>query len=458
MLLRRLKYPRTPGLIIRRTHPELYKSHIVKMFEEYPGIREWWNEQRKELTFPNGSRLFFGSAEHSGDMSAFYSAEFADIMPDEAQEFSQGELEQLTGSNRCTSNGDIVPKMIHTFMPGMSESGVPPKGLPYLKRVYVDKQLRGPENNRKWAFIQAFSWDNIEWARNELARDGVSESEFYSWDNETRREYFITRTDYGANLAAITNKYLREAWLLGKWDTFEGQYFPNFDYTKHVIDAAELKDILKPWHKRWISCDWGFDHPLCVHWHAQTERGDTYTYRELWGREIGETELGRRIGELSKGEKISAFPLSWDAFGKLNPKTRKSITQMISDALPMEIPRPRPADSAPGTRINGWRLLYQLFDSGKYFVSSDCERLIEQIPTLIRDPESPEDVLKVDFSENHIGDDAADCARYGLADMLTAPQKPREVVRAEMLESYDGNIDRIRKLRESGFGAATQGS
>ena len=83
MILRRLQYANTTGLILRRTYPELYKSHIIKTFEEFPIMREWWNEQRKEFQFPNGSRLFMGSAEHEKDMAAFYSAEFADIMPDE---------------------------------------------------------------------------------------------------------------------------------------------------------------------------------------------------------------------------------------------------------------------------------------------------------------------------------------------------------------------------------------
>src|SRR6185437_16269289 len=91
MILRRLQYPKSTGLILRRTYDQLYKSHIVKMFEEYPSLREWWRETSKELVFPNGSRLFFGSADKEGAMSNFYSSEFADIWPDEAQEFSQGE-------------------------------------------------------------------------------------------------------------------------------------------------------------------------------------------------------------------------------------------------------------------------------------------------------------------------------------------------------------------------------
>jgi len=431
MLLRRLKYPGTTGLILRRTHPELYKSHIIKLFEEFPQTRNWYNEQRKEVTFPNGSRLFFGSAEHAGDMNAFYSSEFADIMPDESQEFSQGELESLMGSNRCTSNSDITPKMIYTFMPGISETGLPPKGLPYLKRVLVDGDLRGEETRKNWAFIQAFSWDNIEWARKELEQDGVSEEEFYSWSADVRRDYFITRTDYGSTLASITDKDLRDAWLYGKWDVFKGQYYPNFSQEKHVIDLK--KADLKPWYTRWISGDWGYDHPGVIHWHALDEFGNVTTYRELWGREIGEEDLGRRIGEMSAGEKIDAFYYSWDAFGTVSKKTKKSLTTMIGDGMPAHMPRPVPADKTPGSRISGWRLWHQLMNAQMWRVVgpsadySGCPKLIETIPTLIRDPENTEDVLKVDWSENYIGDDCADSVRMGLQNMLSASMVPKSV-------------------------------
>jgi hypothetical protein len=423
MLLRRLNYPKTTGLILRRTYPELYRSHIVKLFEECPQVRQWYNEQRKEIVFPNGSRLFFGSAEHEKDMSSFYSAEFADIMVDEAQEFSQGELENLSGSNRCTSNGNINPAILYTFMPGMSESGLPPKGLSYLKRVLVDADRRGEENRQKWTFLQAFSWDNIEWARKEMERDGVSEEEFYSWPNDVRREYFIERTEYGASLAAITNTYLREAWLFGKWGVFQGQYFPNFSYEKHTKDAAEIS--IKPWHKCWISGDWGHDHPACIHLHSEDEKGHITTFAELWGREIGEAELGRRIGEMCGERRFVEFWLSWDAFGKLNPATRKSITEMIGAALPVGIPKPTPADASPGSRISGWRLMHQLLDANMWTISRDCPKLIECLPTLIRDMDrNSEDVLKVDYSENYVGDDAADSARYGLQNMLSPSGKP----------------------------------
>ena len=426
MLLRRLTYPGTTGLILRRTFPELYKSHIVKLFEEYPETRAWWRESSKELQCPRGSRLFFGSAETERDLAAFYSAEFADIFVDEAQEFSQNELERLSGSNRCTSNSQITPGMLFTFMPGVSETGLPPRGLEYLKRVFVNNEQRGEEAKQKWAFVQSLPWDNSQWSLKELERDGVSEEAYYSWPPEKRREYFVTRTDYGAKLSAITDKDLREAWLEGKWNVFQGMYFPQFSYDRHTKPAEEI--ILKPWWRRWISGDWGHDHPACIHLHAEDETGHIYTYAELYGREIGETELGRRIGEMCGGNKFSEFWLSWDAFGKLNKTTRKSITEMIGEAMPKGLPRPQPADASPGSRISGWRLMHQLLDADSWTISRDCPKLIECLPTLVRDMErNSEDVLKVDWSSEHIGDDPADSARYGLQNVLSPAGMPINV-------------------------------
>jgi hypothetical protein len=452
MLLRRLKYPCTTGLILRRTYPELYKSHLIKLFEEFPQTRRWYKEQPKEMIFPNGSRLFFGSAEHEKDMSAFYSAEFADIMVDESQEFSQNELEQLTGSNRCTSNPDITPKFLYSFMPGQSEAGLPPIGLPYLKRVLVDGDLMPEERKEKWAFLQAFGWDNIEWARKELgwfkddrgqwqcSEDGVSEEEFYSWSEAQRREFFIEHTEYGRKIAALTNKGLRDAWLYGKWDSFQGQFFQQWDRKRHVITREEAGQRVQPWHKKWPSGDWGFEHPHAVLWHAQDEHGRVITYRELWGRRTNETDLGKKIGEKSGGDKLRhGFVFSWDA-GKLSarsdPKFPKSISQMLADALPDGHPKPHPADSSPGSRIAGARLMSDLLDNDMWQISEDCEMLIKCMPTLLRDPDNPEDVLKVDYSSNQIGDDPYDAARMGLQYMLGSSVPPVAVVAERRIAQY----------------------
>jgi hypothetical protein len=75
----------------------------------------------------------------------------------------------------------------------------------------------------------------------------------------------------------------------------------------------------------------------------------------------------------------------------------------------------------------------QLLDADQWTITDACPKLIECLPTLIRDEDNSEDVLKVDFSENEIGDDPADCARMGLQYMLSARSIPLEEQRARLL-------------------------
>lgn len=156
----------------------------------------------------------------------------------------------------------------------------------------------------------------------------------------------------------------------------------------------------------------------------------------MYGREIGETELGRRIGEMCGGDKFSEFWLSWDAFGKLNKVARKSIVDLIGEGMPKGLPRPQPADAWPGSRISGWRLMHQLIDADMWTISRDCPKLIECLPTLVRDMErNSEDVLKVDSSTEHIGDDPADSARYGLQNVLAPASERMHIKIAQRVEA-----------------------
>ena len=451
LLLRRLKYPNTAGLLLRRTLPELQRSHLLKLFGEFPQLRAYYHEQKKMLALPNGSVQFFASAPGPKDVAKFYSDEFADIGIDEAQEFSQDEIERLSGSNRCTTNADILPKMGFSFMPGLSESGIPPVGLPYLKRVFIEKALRGEEIEHAWHFQQVFAWDNIEWARKPLTKDHVTDKQFYSWSQNKRRDYFLQRTVFGKQLRGLTNESLRDAWLYGKWDAFQGQYFPNFTYTRHTAPLAEIAARIHTWDQFWVSGDWGHDHPASFHLHCRDEHGHIFTVAEVWGREMGERKIGEAVGKMCRGEniglkpgplEIQAFPLSWDAFGRLNPFTKRAITTMIAEALPSNVPAPVPADASPGSRISGWRLMSEILDADGWTIARECTKLIECLPTLVRDMQrNSEDVLKVDYSENYVGDDPADDARYGLQWMRAAAEVPTEVQAERRIAQLEQELD-----------------
>jgi len=445
ILYRRMKYDGSTGLILRRTYTDLYKSHISKLFEEFPGLQAGWRESHKELRLGNDSKLWFGSAEHEGDMTAFYSAEFGDVLVDEAQDFSQGELERLEGSNRSVSCPQMMSKMTYTFMPGFSESGIPPRGLSYLKRVFIENRLEPSEKKKSWKFIQAYAWDNVEWCRRELDRDHIDADIYYSWTDLERREYFL-QSDYGMKLQAMTDEKLRDAWLFGSWDVFIGQYFPNFSRDRHVITKDQRLEKQRPWHRRWLSADWGFDHPHTCYKHSIDEFGRVITWGEMWGRQVSEQDMGKRITESCVGERFVAFPFSWDA-GRQSPrsnrKTPRSIISLVNDALGPGIPKAFPADASPGSRISRARLTSQMLDSGHWLISEDCPRLIETMPTLLRDTTNTEDIRKVDWVDNHIGDDCYDGASMGLQFMCGASFKPAELRLREQAMAIEDETERF---------------
>lgn len=230
LLLRRLKYAQTNGLIIRRTYDELYKNHIEPLFREYPFMRKWWLEKHKELQFPNGSKLFFGYAEHEKDLDKFVGSEFGDICAEEAGLFSQRELQKLKGSCRWTGNNLFTPKMLYSFMPaGRSHF--------YLKRIFIDRLYEGDEDPQQFAFVEAYGWDNVEWCRKLLQRDSLTEKDFYKWPDAQRKEYFL-KSDYAKVLLSLDEE-LRSAWLDGSWDKFEGLVFPSLNDKIHDLDQFQ---------------------------------------------------------------------------------------------------------------------------------------------------------------------------------------------------------------------------
>jgi hypothetical protein len=269
-------------------------------------------------------------------------------------------------------------------------------GHVWVKSFWVDKKpAPGMEradqyNPNDYAFIRATLDDNPTYANDEA---------------------------YIAKLDALPTR-LRNAFRLGDWGVFAGQYFDNFDVLRHVKPARSIE--LDPWLYRWISCDWGFAHPACVHFHAQ-DGNRTITYREIHGSGKGEQQLAYEITEAAKGEKISAFFISPDAYAKRGDANPVAI--QIGEAQGSELPYPEPAAT---DRIGGARLMYGMLQNDLWTISDACPALIECLPTLIHDEGNMEDVLKVDHSEGQIGDDAYDCARYGLYSHLKGAgyQKP----------------------------------
>jgi hypothetical protein len=147
-------------------------------------------------------------------------------------------------------------------------------GHAWVKSLWIDKQpASGMEHPEEF---DASDYDFIP------AR--VSDNPIYAGDEK-----------YLKTLRSLPS-HLKRAFLDGDWDVFAGQYFDRFDCSRHVVRAEQID--WKPWWARWISIDWGFEHPAAVYWHAQVPAGAAQP-----GREASATDaLGAVNGTVSNDD------------------------------------------------------------------------------------------------------------------------------------------------------------
>ena len=147
---------------------------------------------------------------------------------------------------------------------------------------------------------------------------------------------------------------LRRAFLDGEWDVYAGQYFDIFAPGRHTVRPEQVQ--LEPWTPRWISIDWGFEHPSAVYWHATRNDGVVVTYREFVQNRLSPRMLAAAIAErsvdrLGRAERIRDVFLSPDAFAQRTADA--SIAEQLGDGLAAAgLPRPTSGRQRPRGRLD----------------------------------------------------------------------------------------------------------
>jgi len=389
-IFRALQTPSCDTLLLRRTYPELESSLLAYFRRDVPRkFYKSYNESKHVVTWLNGSTTRFGYCRNENDVYQYQGAEFLFIGLDELTHFTLKQWQFLTSRNRCpvrrsfpcmagaTNPGNIG----HAWVKALWVDHVPPAGFERL-------ELYDP---REYDFIRARLDDNPIYAND---------------------------ASYRRTLEALP-EHLRRAFLEGDWEVFAGQYFDVFEIGRHTARPEDLR--LEAWRPRWISIDWGFQHPSAVYWHCavagkstrdpsrpggtrEDDAGRIVTYREFLQSGLSPRMLAQAIVERSGREPIEDIFLSPDAFA--HRTSEASIAEQLGEVLALNgLPRPAPADD---DRVGGWQWMYQLLENDAWIIADNCAKLIDCIPTLVRDERRMEDIRKVD------GDDPADAARYGL--------------------------------------------
>ena len=408
-----LKYPGIKELIVRRTYPELLNNHINPLREELHGIARY-NKSEKVFTFFNGSTIRFGYCACDADLMQYQGAEYDVIFLDEATNLQEEWVKKITACLRGVN--DFPKRIYYTFNPGGPSHG-------YFKRLFIDRKYEDGENPEDYTFIQSLVTDN--------------------------KALMASQPDYIKQLEALPPK-LREAWLYGRWDIYEGQFFEDFRVEPdgalcekagitveeaknrgrftHVIAPLDMNAGSRRGWQIYRSYDFGYAKPFSCAWWAIDYDGVMYRILELYGctgvpnegmkwtpdQQFAEIARVEREHPWLKGKKILgvADPAIWDA----------SRGESVADTAARYGIYFTPGDHE---RIAGWmQCHYRLqFDEHGYprmYVFEGCKGFLRTIPLMMYDAHKVEDL---DTSlEDHIADEW----RYMCMARPVKPMKPVE--------------------------------
>ena len=368
-----LRYEGLRCLLVRRSLGELKANHVIPFLREYGELISF-SQSDMSLCFRNGSRIELGYCASDRDVLRYQGQEYDVIAIDEATQLSEYRFSIFKA---CLRGANSFPhRMYLTCNPG----GI---GHSWVKRLFIDRKYREGERAEDYAFIPALVYDNT--ALTELD------------------------PEYIHSLESLPER-LRDAWLYGRWDVFEGQFFPEFDTAVHVCKPTSIPKGLK----YFASMDYGFD-MLAALLMGIDENGRIYVVKEKCISGLTLSDAAFYVASLCHGYRVEFIASSPDLWNRRQDsgKSGFEIMQAVTGMPPM-----LPADDR---RIAGWRLVreYLSCSSGapRLLISNQCPELIRCLPSLLYDKTRAEDAS----SEPHGITHAPEALRYGLMSRMLPP-------------------------------------
>lgn len=349
-------------------YPSLRERHISKIPFEFPEqigtLNRSDNEFRLHKEYGSGVIAF----RNLDDPAKYLSAEFAAILIDELTRNKREIFDFLNMRMRWAGIGDT--KFVGATNPGSI-------GHLWVKKLWIDKDFSGEAYDQSdFAFVQALYSDNS-----------------------------YLDQGYEKQLASLPEK-LREAYMMGNWDVFEGQFFPEFDRNVHVCDPFPIPE---QW-QHFTATDYGTTNPFCTLWGAVDFEGNLWIYREAYEKGLNATEQAMRIAAAERdGEPIRARladPSMWAKTQTVNAG-RTYTLRSVADYYHDEGLRLTPANNDIMNGCNAIREYLKITDNtAKLRVFSTCKNLIRTLPAMVYDEKKPE--IYDSKGEDH----AVDTLRY----------------------------------------------
>lgn len=300
-IIRCMAYAGFKVLILRRTIPDLRKSHLrfinAEMAQLGGGVTGpgnpvgYYRDSTHDVVFKNGSFMQFSHCETLKDVENYLSSEWDLIIFDELSTFTLEMFLKISAAARS------------------------PEDAPYIALVRAGSNPLGP--GTKWMY-EWFVDHNVNYAEYPDYHPDDFEWHFSSLDQNR----YTNRKEYEKRLKNLP-AHVRKAWLEGQ-RVVEGAYFTDFEATKeltingetrvvdwHVIrklplwqtesgKLCEIRDL--DWISIYRAVDWGYapDPAVCL-WMAVLPNRSCIVFKEVtWKRTLAK-DVAAEIKRLSEG-------------------------------------------------------------------------------------------------------------------------------------------------------------
>jgi phage terminase large subunit len=387
-------YPGYEALLLRRTFPELNKTHIRRASREQGLIgAKLYTGEEKVIKFPNGSLLEFGHCDDEHAISRYLSTEYDAIGFDQWEGFEPAMSLELMTRARSSKPG----------IRAVSKGGANPGGVGslFLLDFFIDHT---PDFEKYPALKESYAADQWKFVPALLDDNPYRDAEY----EDTLR-----------NLSADRYEQLRH----GNWRKFAGQFFSSWSEVQPNRAWHVSEQFIPARTEYFASMDWGYVSPGCVLWWACLPDGHYHIRQELKYKGLTAHELAAEIKRINAQLGIARLRyLVCDPSVKMQAGgSGESIEETLRrSGLPVRL--------GDNNRLSGWTRVQSLLrapDGEPWLtVNPSCSYLRRTLPAAISDKHDPEDV------DTTIDDHALDALRYGAMSRpaptkLTEPVKPK---------------------------------
>lgn len=409
-------YKNIPIGLFSEDYPTLKDRQVIKMKNEIPAFIGRVIESRDEgYAFIANEEYgkFIIMLRNLDDPSKYSSVEFAAIAVEEITKNKKDTFDDLRFRMRYPGISDV--KFMAATNPGSIGHG-------FVKKLWVAPDPANLDHEQdRFKFVPAYYSDNK----------------------------FVT-DDYVKQLDSLPEDK-RRAYKDGSWDTFAGQYFPEWNLRLHTCKAFTPPS---DW-SRIGSFDWGYTAPFAYYSHAiqkVTLRDGrkfirVYTYKELYG--VGKTpeQWAERIMLTNNLNEFAQFRADPSIFNK-KPDGSVSIADQMNTIFKENAYKLKPANN---DRLNRWAYVHKWLsiapDGLPYWIIMDsCPNLIRTLPEMVHDENKIEDL------DSSAEDHGVDGSSYGLVHIkwIDGNYGTVSIVKPKTPDKFYSDID-VSKFEEVKF-------